>query len=374
MSTLASEAFLRSRAAIAAAGAIHAPLLGLKRPSLGEVADRTLVVAKGGTMPIRRAFMPERHERRIEVMHFTGAKPAEIIPDMLRDELSYPDMLAHELKGAVLFGSSLYCGRARHFLGGDSGRWGRLMSGGVVDRRQEVALSTTMWGSVYWANLLYEDLPLQMAAAEFGEVVSHERAEYCHEGAYREWFGLARPREFRVLSARKWVFLEDNGVSRHKLGRLRAMRRRAEGVAPTGKRVYIRRGAGGEKRTLVNEEALLGRLEAEGFVVVDTAHDSAEKVMAALLGAAVVMGVEGSHLAPAVFLAATGALFLVLFPPRRVLPVMTHVAAACGLRVGLAVCEGVSDEVGEFSIEADDLLGFIGDAERHFERDRVAVG
>lgn len=76
-----------------------------------------------------------------------------------------------------------------------------------------------------------------------------------------------------------------------------------------GPRLYVRRGATGE-RPVVNEDALIARLERRGFRAIDPAHLGFSEQVAAFRDAAVVVGAHGAGLANLAFCHRTAVLEL----------------------------------------------------------------
>jgi capsular polysaccharide biosynthesis protein len=77
------------------------------------------------------------------------------------------------------------------------------------------------------------------------------------------------------------------------------------------------RGTSGELRRLVNEDAIADSLRRRGFDVIDPIRLSADEVIRRCVGARVVVGVEGNHLAHGAVTVADGGAFLVIQPPNR---------------------------------------------------------
>lgn len=91
-------------------------------------------------------------------------------------------------------------------------------------------------------------------------------------------------------------FSDDIGQTSNRGQRLRDLRERVRALAETSGApgVYLRRGDGGAKRSLVNEDEVLGVMKDIGFSIV-SATDDLDSIWAASGGAPITVTLEGSH-------------------------------------------------------------------------------
>ena len=115
---------------------------------------------------------------------------------------------------------------------------------------------------------------------------------------------------------------------------------------------YLRRGAAGESRVLVNEAALESALQSLGFDVIDPDQLSAREIARRSLDARLIMGVEGSHLSHALFSAADGACFLVVQPPYRFAMPYKEFTDRMDMRFALVVADPAP---GGFAVDLNDI-------------------
>ncbi len=94
--------------------------------------------------------------------------------------------------------------------------------------------------------------------------------------------------------------------------------------------VYIARTAGVNNRAVLNQPAVIRRLEQRGFEVVDPSSLSAAQQIDTFASATVIVSAHGAALANLVF-ASPGATVVELFPPGGVLPDYWRLATSAGL-------------------------------------------
>jgi hypothetical protein len=245
---------------------------------------------------------------------------------------------AHRLRNVTLVGGRLFAGAMNHRMSQLSDRGGE----GEPVRMRHAAVSSTLMGSIYFGHWMHDDLSLRLAAQTLAPPVDIARQTYRHEGGYREL--LAQP-EHRVARGRfdELILLQDWGQNAGKRGRfeeLRARLRRSV-VGDGNRRVYIKRGRSrsASGRDLLNAGALEAHLVAQGFVVVDPDSMAAGQIAAAVRDASLVVGVEGSHLAHAIYAIADRGTLLAIQPPHRFNNVFKDITDAMALRYAFIVGE-----------------------------------
>lgn len=130
-------------------------------------------------------------------------------------------------------------------------------------------------------------------------------------------------RQFRRLqnaNIQELTIFTDFAQNSLKATRYRTLRSRLkQSFAYTSVRpgVYIKRGITGEARVLDNEAAIEAALQQAGFDVIEPARLTASEISRRILGAQIIVSVEGSHLSHAIYSVADGGTFVVLQPPDR---------------------------------------------------------
>lgn len=282
-----------------------------------------------------------------------------------RRSFQFRPVVAHWLRHAVLLDGSVYARGFRQELR----PWGqnrRLRLGfrlaGPCAEVATGALAATYMGSTWWGHWLEDEVPLQLLAEQFAPPVAHVRPAYAHEAGYREALSLPAPARFGVAHFEELVILEDQGQNPLKAARYHAVRRRLAALPNGGARIFLSRGRSGARRVLVNEAEVRARLEACGFQTVDVATAGAEEILAACRGAEVVVGVEGSHLAPLLYLMREFGTMVILNPPFQVQTTVATVALFCRLMPGMFVCQPHAESRTDFTADPDELMRFIDEA------------
>lgn len=258
------------------------------------------------------------------------------------------------LEGAELVQGFVYCGASLLRVG--RGKASLVESG--LPGWQEIAdahLGSVWTGADFFGHFLTDTLTLQMLPPEGETIVGAPGKSYRHEAGYRALLGLGRPEmPDRARIDRLTVYV-DYAQNAHKTQRYEVLRARARTTSPKPPArpgVFLCRGADGDPRRLVNQDALTDLLDGYGFDILVCDDLEPAEIVYRSLDARVIIGVEGSHLSHALYpVAASGAL-LVLQPPDRFAMPYKEAADALGLRFGFVV--GHPAEAG-FSVDLDEI-------------------
>jgi hypothetical protein len=217
------------------------------------------------------------------------------------------------------------------------------------------ALACTAYGNIFFGHWLLDDLSLTLAAQSLDRPVVVARAFYRHELGYRSLFNVdARACTSGVFEP--MLVLEDFGQNSYRKLRHQELRARLRSRIPQAGagRVYIRRGKVGarEHRVPVNEAEVEQFLVAQGVKVIDPDGMSAEQIARELMGAKLVIGIEGSHLAHALYAMAEGGVLFVLQPPHRFNNVFKDYTDCLDMRYAFVTGSAVD---GGFSLDTDDI-------------------
>jgi len=217
------------------------------------------------------------------------------------------------------------------------------------------ALACTLYGNRYFGHWVYDDLPLSLAAETLDHPVIVARRPYHHEPGYRQMLDLERRTCTEGVFERMLV-LEDVGQNSFKKRRYQELRARLRSRCPADGRslIYIRRGARHalERRFLVNGPEVERFLVSRGFRVVDPDELSAEEIVRQIMGAKLVIGTEGSHMAHAAYTMADDSVLCVLQPPDRFNNVFKDYTGCLDQRYAFVV--GAPAE-GGFRVEPDEI-------------------
>jgi hypothetical protein len=322
-------------------------------------------LCEGAEIEAITPFVWDTHIPRIRGAASYGAEQV-IREDLHRKTFELRPVVAHWLRDAALLDGSVYSGGYRHELRpvGNKPRIG-LRPSPPMGEMGVAALVSTCAGSTWWGHWMEDEAPLQMLAETLAPVVAHNRPAYRDEAAYRELFGISEPPRYGVAYFRELIIIDEFAQNPDKTRRYHLLRKRLSALPRGHERIFLNRGKTGSKRVLVNEESIRARLEREGFVTVDVAQSSVQDIVSACRGATVVVSVEGSHLAPLLYLLQDHGVMVILNPPYQVHTTVADIGVFCGLSSGMFVCEPAGDSKDEFSADPDELMRFVDHALRY---------
>ena len=260
--------------------------------------------------------------------------------------------MVYTVPGLRLLRGCLYAGPWKHDL---------LDRTAAPARREEPraeksgALACTVYGNIFFGHWLLDDLSLSLAAESLDRPVIVARSLYRHESGYRRLLDV-QGHACTTAVFEHMLVLEDFGQNSYRKRRhleLRARLRSRIAEAGAG-RIYIRRGAVGarQRRALVNEAEVERFLMSEGIRTIDPDRMSAEEIARELMGAKLVIGSEGSHLAHALYAMAEGGVLFVLQPPYQFNNIFKDYTDCLDMRY--AFVTGSAAE-GGFTVDTDDL-------------------
>jgi capsular polysaccharide biosynthesis protein len=199
-------------------------------------------------------------------------------------------------------------------------------------------------------------MPLSILDEDRSTHIAVVKKPYEHEAGYRELLGVPAVPVVEHARIGELTFFTDFAQNASKEARIRKLRAHIRGQVKSpstaARGIYIRRGMTGERRVMENEPEVERYLAGQGFTIIDPTSLSAREIAARSLDAKIVVGVEGSHLAHALYTMADGAAFLVLQPPNRFSLVHKEFADRLGMRYAFLV--GDPSAAG-FSIRLGDL-------------------
>jgi capsular polysaccharide biosynthesis protein len=259
--------------------------------------------------------------------------------------------IAYTLADVDFLPSGLYKGRMRYMVRPVRDPIFRLPPRELL---QDAALCCTLYGSIYFGHWMTDDLTLQLAAEPFGLPVIAARNSYGHEEGYRELFQLHNHKQITHAHCSRITVFMDRGQNSYKRQRYATLRSRLRKNAATcgNKRVFIRRGGSGEKREILNADALEQYLLSQGFVIVSPEALTPGQIAGFAGGARVVLGVEGSHLIHGIFAMDEGGVLCTLQPPTRFNNVVKDNTDCLGFKYAFMVCEPAE---GGFTVNLDHL-------------------
>jgi hypothetical protein len=347
------------------------------RLPIEQVARRTELVSKEHIFRARRPFFDNEHLNRIQpTRHFSAA---EIINEHLRrDTIEFRPVRLHWVNDAwIIDGSVFISGSQRIQLTNTLAPRSLLrrlvpMPEQPMFNLEEGVLVGTCAGATWFGHWLEDEVPQHLLGSSYGTPLTAPRKPYSHESGYLTALSLRTPMEIGTGRIGSLVVIEEFAQNPHKTARFAEMRRRLAASATGSEKVFLFRGDSGTPRRMVNERELAERLSVEGFRVVEIGRASFEEIVEACRGASVVVGVEGSHLAHALFLMGDYGTLLILNPPYQVHTTVADIGVFCRLNSGMFVCQetGIS---GEFFADIEEVLGFLERLLRHSESEQEAL-
>ncbi|HEY9887369.1 MAG TPA: glycosyltransferase family 61 protein, partial [Candidatus Obscuribacterales bacterium] len=297
--------------------------------------------------PGYKAIYLENQLERVTGVVTSFEKETERISGAWRE---YRPTMAYLLRNAYLADGFVYRGAMKAPLVPDKEK---MIITGAFDTLDQAFLTSTYCGAIYFGHFVYDELPMTLLADGLADPIMIDRQPYFHEGEYRDLFNLyARPVQRAKIG--ELILSDDFPWNDHKVARIEQMRSRLQeklGAAnPVG--VYYRRGRSGSSRFLENEPAVEDFLRSKGFVIVDPQTQSATEMLRQGIGAEIIVGIEGSQMAPGLFSVRRGGAFLALQPPNRFNNHAKDRTDALGMPYGFVV--GLPSEAG-FTIDLTEL-------------------
>jgi hypothetical protein len=335
---------------------------GLRQKKLIEMSAKTLELSSKGAIEAINPLFKESHLDRIRGASSYG--PEQVIKnDLCRKIFYFKEVKGYWLKNATLLDGSIYTTRYRHELRNiyEKSRIGMNIKSDVVEV-QEAGLVSTCAGSTWWGHWVEDEAPLQMLVERLSSPFAFNRKQYRDECVYRRAFGLQEPPRLDSAYIHNLLLVDEFAQNPNKTKRYRAIRERFIGLSKGYERIYLRRGKTGMARTLVNEDELLYRLNSLGFVVIDVEKLAASEIIEKCNGAAIVISIEGSHLAPLLYLTKSQGLFIILNPPYQVHTTVADIGVFCGISSAMFICEPDGDSRTDFYADPEELVGFVEEA------------
>lgn len=268
-------------------------------------------------------------------------------------KVNHDAVLRHHLRNAVTssrgfstwFRSSAFVSRGRRSL--------------ISLKAIEIDCVRNVMNSVthrYFGHWLRDGIATSKIDPENRCLILRHQENWAHCKEYEDIFSVS-PIEDNIYLARNLIIYTDHSQGSHKRARYKIMRRMlADRFPPLGlePRIYLKRGSGGARRTLLNEEAVIANLSARGWTVLDPDNLSASEIQRQLSGAREVISIEGSHLNHSLFSIARGGILTILMPSDRFTSQFVGLCRANDLIPAIVVMIG--NGRGEYVVNIDDIL------------------
>ena len=258
--------------------------------------------------------------------------------------------VAYLIRNVTIHNGHVYKGAIRHSLVTTKDS---LFGWGTTEYISNASLACTWCGNLYFGHWIRDDLSLTLAAQQLADAIVVARKTYSHEPEYRHLFNIQVHTVDRAR-CEDLIVIDDIGQNKFKRERYNFLRSRLKLLDPPHRKhgVMIRRGTSGTSRILVNEAEIEQFLEDQGFIIIDPKKTSATEIVRKTLGAKIVIGVEGSHLAHGIFSMVDGGTILTLQPPYRFNNVYKDYTDCMDMRYAFVVGKQVP---GGFVVDIEDL-------------------
>lgn len=169
----------------------------------------------------------------------------------------------------------------------------------------------------YFGHWVHDGLSTTLLARDDERLYFDAPPNWPHAQGYLDRLGLGQI-PYRLAHFDRLTVSEDVGQNSNRAARRRQIQARMQEILPprSAPGVFIRRGATGAARILLNEDEIANLLAARGFNIC-SAQDDLDTILAACAGVDLVVNMDGSHWAHATFAAALGALHVTLSPADR---------------------------------------------------------
>ncbi len=233
----------------------------------------------------------------------------------------------------------------------------RALLTGPVERLSDAVFCADQPTMAYFGHWLMEACCTALLRREGEALILPTPGAWPHTRDYVRIFDFD-PAPGEIFHVERLSWYVDFMQGRSHQARYRELRRRVTAKfpnAPGGGRFFLKRGSGGARRNLANEEAVIARLERAGFEALDLERETLDAIMQKAVGAAMIVTIEGSNQAHATMMLRDGGLLLTIQPADRFNNVYRERTHAMGLDYGFAVAEREA-ESGDHHMDPEILM------------------
>ncbi len=332
-------------------------LLSGRNETYQEVSDKHWILCPSESSTSPPAIYLDRDLQKVTAVHEDTSYDYEM-GQIQGVRKQHAATIAYRIRETQILDGYLYKGAMKHMLVNTKES---LFGPRVTDYLPKAALACTVYGNRFFGHWMTDDLTLTLAAQQLAEAIAVTRKPYVHEPEYRRLFGI-QARTFTRVQCDELIMINDFGQNRFKRERYEFLRSRLKVLEPLRKSygIMLRRGTLGVQRMLTNEADLEQFLKTQGFTIIDPERLSAEEIVRQVLGAKVVVGIEGSHMLHGVFSMADRGTLCILQPPYRFNNVLKDYTDCLDMRYAFVVGKHVPKG---FMIELEDLARLLNQIE-----------
>jgi hypothetical protein len=305
-------------------------------------------IAPGNSVEVRPAKRLTGQLCRIRGAEFGTV--AQVVKDFVGGhDAMQPPTMGYRLKDVLLIDGVLYAGDAVRHLKRRSNR----LPVRFVPQDIESAASYESWlGNRWFGNWLSDDCLTYALAKQSGQPFTSHPATG-HMAAYEQALDM-RPSRQTAARFGELILFDDQSHNDDKRQRADRLRQRLTGGrSERHPGIFLLRRRSGALRMLANEREIAERLAARrGFTILDPSTASLEEIVRLCSGAAVVAGVEGSHLVHGLAVMPPDARAFVIQPPDRTVSALKRLTDRQGQDYSLLVGVGTHEA---FSVNGDEV-------------------
>lgn len=323
------------------------------------ICEKHWVIENGSVNNTRPAIMIPGQLDKVTGVHKETTLSQEYIR-IRGGRVEHAPTIAYDLGRSFLRGPTLYKGPIKKSL--QPGPEKFYLNYAPVEIK-EGAIACSYNGNRYFGHWLTDDITQGYLASEYSLPITTQRIQYQHEPGFSNIFNY-HPDQIHNANINKCIVFQDFAQNASKRRRYEILRDCVCAQFPPSNfpGAMILRGKSGKGlRLLENESEIAEICESRGFVIIDPQNLTVEQVMKNLSGTNVVVGVEGSQLAPAVYALKVGAAIVTLQPPNLFNNVFKDYADCLdmhyGLLVGSARPMGFHIDIEEFQRTLDLIMG-----------------
>lgn len=304
--------------------------------SLQSIAYRQDILCPEENETIRPAvFLPGQIEKVSASMR-ESTKEREIAAATSTTATHAPT-IAYHIKDAVLLDGTIYARGYKQFIADKS-----LFVSSVSEPRHltSSALASSYIGTKYFGHWLIDDcLTYRLAQQSSTPLCLRSPNPSWHQKQYEDYFDQDWTPTDRALIDHLIVFQDfaQNSLKRERYNALRHCIKTRFQREGTNAYVYLRRGKTGAIRVIQNEDEIIDALVKRGFLVLDVASDSLDKIIKTLLNAKIIVTLEGSHAAHCVYTTPENSGLLLLQSPDRFCNVYKGWTDCLNVRYGFVI-------------------------------------
>ena len=251
----------------------------------------------------------------------------------------------------VLLSHGIIQARGRRMLFNSTINFGPIQSPWA--EYDEAVLRSSYVGCYFFGHWLADDCTTHLLAQQLGTPMSMPTPPWPNRAGYLALFGQSYI-ELGRARVRRLVLYNDIAHNEHKASRFRALRARVASnneSRAAGRIIYLMRGRGGAPpvgsaayqssagRRLLNEVEIVESLMRRGVIIVRPEMLTVPQLIAELLGARIVIGLEGSQLSHVLFTLHDKGGMLAIQPPDRLYNGYMDAVNVLGMRYGIVVGE-----------------------------------